>query len=116
MTRLRSSAGGTDSHDSPNANPRVGYTVTARLRPTPVGTKLQLARGQGKTEQAVRPRQPSGGRGSHDSPEAKPRQDRQPRLARGHPLARQAVTTCQKPTPDGRHSHDSPETKPWLDS
>jgi hypothetical protein len=79
-------------------------------------TKLQLALGQAKTEQAVRLRQPSSGRGSHDSLEAKPRQDRQPRLARDHPLARQAVTTRQKPTPDGRHSHDSPETKPWLDS
>jgi hypothetical protein len=79
-------------------------------------TKLQLARGQGKIEQAVRPRQPSGGRGSHDSPEAKPRQDSQPRLAQGHPLARQAITTRQKPTPDRRHNHDSPETKPWLDS
>jgi hypothetical protein len=91
--------GGTDNHDLPEANP--GWDTQLQLaRGQPWwDTKLQLTRGQAKTEQAVRPRQPSGGRGSHDSPEAKPRQDKQSQLARGHPLARQAVTTRQKPTP-----------------
>jgi hypothetical protein len=113
MTRLRSSVGGTDSHDSPNANPPGGIHSYSSPEANPGGIQSynspeakarqnrQSARGNLRVGETVttRPR-PSLGRTG------------QPRLARGHPLARQAVTTRQKPTLDRRHSHDSPETKP----
>jgi hypothetical protein len=51
-----------------------------------------------------------GGIGSNDSPEAIRRRDRQSRLARGQPPARQAVTTRPRPSSGGIHSHDSLET------
>ena len=42
-----------------------------------------------------------GGRCSHDSPEATPRQETESRLARGQSLAGDAVTICPRPTMDG---------------
>jgi hypothetical protein len=70
----------------------------------------------------TRPRPSADGIDSHDWPEANLRQDRQSRLARGHPLVGYTVMTrsrplsvgrgCQespKAKPGGRHSHDSPE-------
>jgi hypothetical protein len=64
----------------------MGDAVTTRLRPT------------------------TGGRHSHDSPEANPRRERQSQLARGQPRTGDAVTTHPRTTSGGRCSHDSPET------
>jgi hypothetical protein len=64
---------------------RVGEAVTTRPRPTPSG------------------------RGSYDSPEAKPKQDRQPRLFLGHSRAGDIVTTRPRPSLGGTGSNDSPE-------
>jgi hypothetical protein len=86
-TRPRPSLGGTGCNDSPEViRGRDRQSWLAQRQPPGWDTQLQLAwgqprwdtklqltRGQGKTEQAVRPRQPSGWRGSHDSPKAKPR-------------------------------------------
>jgi hypothetical protein len=63
---------------------RVGEAVTTRLRPTPGGN-------------------------SYDSPEAKPKQDRQSRLFLGHSRARDTIMTRPRPSPGRRRSHDSSE-------
>jgi hypothetical protein len=55
------------------------------------------------------PRPTPSGRGSYDSPEAKPKRDRQPRLFLGHSRAGDTVTTRPRPSPGGTGSNDSPE-------
>jgi hypothetical protein len=58
------------------------------------------------------PRTLLGRRHRHDSPEAMPRWDKQPRLSCGHPRAGQADTTYPRTTPGGTGSNDSPEATP----
>jgi hypothetical protein len=48
----------------------------------------------------------------HDSPEAMPRWDKQPRVSHGHPRAGQANTTHSRTTPGGTGSNDLPEATP----
>jgi hypothetical protein len=50
-----------------------------------------------------------GRRHKHDSPEAMPRWDKQPRLSRGHPRAGQADTTHPRTTPGNTGSNNSLE-------
>jgi hypothetical protein len=80
MTRLRSSAGGTDSHYSPEANPSGGIHSYDSPEANPGGIQ------------------------SYNSPEAKPRQNRQ--SAQGNPQVREAVTTLPRPSPGRTGSHD----------
>jgi hypothetical protein len=91
--------GGTDNHDLPEANPRVGYTVTARPRPTLVGYKVTTH---------LRPSQDRTG----SPPEATLGWERQSRLARGQAQAGQAITTSPRPSSGETGSHDSPEANP----
>jgi hypothetical protein len=80
MTRLRSFAGGTDSHDSLNANP------------------------PGEIHSYSSPEANPGGIQSYNSPEAKARQNRQ--SARGNPRVGEAVTTRPRPSPGRIGSHN----------
>jgi hypothetical protein len=79
----------------------------------------------GDCESTTRPRPTSDGRHSHKSPDAKPVNETQSRLTRGQPRvgqsvttrprltrARDAATTCPRPTSGGRGSDDSPEAIP----
>ena len=88
-TWLRPLSGGRGSDDSPEDNQAyTGQTVTTC------------------------PRTLLGRRHRHESPEAMPRWDKQPRLSRGHPRAGQADTTRPRTTPCGTGSNDSPEATP----
>jgi hypothetical protein len=80
MTRLRLSAGGTDSHDSPNANPLGGIHSYSSPEANPGGIQ------------------------SYNSPEAKARQNGQ--SARGNPRVGEAVMTRPRPSPGMTGSHD----------
>jgi hypothetical protein len=88
-------------------------TATARLRHAQgqpwageAVTTCPRSVDDGNCEATTRPRTTSGGRGSHDSPEAKNGWETQSRLARGHQRAGDAVTTRSRPTLGERHSHD----------
>jgi hypothetical protein len=79
-TRLRSSAGGTDSHNSPNANPPGGIHSYSSPEANPGGIQ------------------------SYNSPEAKARQNKQ--SVRGNPRVGEAVTTHPRPSLGRTGSHD----------
>jgi hypothetical protein len=79
-TRLMSSAGGTDSHYSPEANPPGGIHSYDSPKANISGIQ------------------------SYNSPEAKPRQNRQ--SARGNPWVGEAVMTRPRPSPGRTDSHD----------
>jgi hypothetical protein len=60
----------------------------------------------------TRPRPTPGRRCSHDSPEANPGREMQPRLVQGQPRAGYTVTTHSRPTLGGIRSHDSNKANP----